>query len=106
MTKKLFAITFTFLFVLGQMFMRKRRMQKPPAWRGFLNESMWVDDYKNLSLFRKLVFWANYPFSYAKYLWVVVWDRADRLYIRDSKARYNKTKIDYQNPINYNMKSF
>ena len=58
-------------------------MQKSVFWRGFLSESMWVEDYENLSLFKKLVFWVNYPFSYAKFLWVVVWDRTDRLFARD-----------------------
>jgi hypothetical protein len=66
-------------------------MQKSLVWRGFLSESMWVEDYRNLSLFKKLVFWVNYPFSYAKFLWVVVWDRIDRLCFRDSRARYTKT---------------
>jgi hypothetical protein len=99
MTKRLFAITFTFLFILGQMFMRKKRMQKSAIWRGFLSESMWVDDYKNLSLFKKLMFWVNYPFSYAKYLWVVVWDHLDRSHFMDPRARYNKTKMKQQNLI-------
>lgn len=71
-------------------------MQKSLVWRGFLSESMWVDDYRNLSLFKKLVFWVYYPFSYAKFLWVVVWDRIDRLCFRDSRARYTKTRMEYQ----------
>ena len=71
-------------------------MQKSPVWRGFLSESMWIEDYRNLSLFRKLIFWVNYPFSYAKYLWVVIWDRIDRLSFRDSKARYTKIGMEYQ----------
>lgn len=75
-------------------------MQKSPVWRGFLSESMWVDDYRNLSLFRKLAFWVNYPFSYAKYLWVVVWDRIDRLYSRDSGASYTKTGMKSKSPEN------
>ena len=83
MTKKLFAITCTFLFIIGHMFKRWKHMQKSVFWRGFLSESMWVEDYENLSLFKKLVFWVNYPFSYAKFLWVVVWDRTDRLFARD-----------------------
>lgn len=107
MAKRLFAITFTFLFIIGQMFMRKKRMKKSPVWRGFLSEAMWIDDYKNLSLFKKVIFWVNYPLSYTKYLWVVIWDRLDRLYFRDSRTKYNKTKMEQQKPINYsNMKSY
>jgi hypothetical protein len=49
-------------------------MQKSLVWRGFLSESMWVEDHRDLSCFKKSVFWVNYPFSYAKFLWVVVWD--------------------------------
>jgi hypothetical protein len=71
-------------------------MQKSHVWRGFLSESMWVDNYGNLSLSEKLVFWVNYPFSYSKFLWVVVWDRIDRLCFRDSRARYTKTGMEYQ----------
>jgi len=71
-------------------------MQKSPVWRGFLSESMWVEDYRNLSFFKKLVFWVNYPFSYAKFLRVVVWDRIDRLSFRNSRARYTKTRMEYQ----------
>jgi len=96
MTKKLFAITCTFLFIIGHMFKRWKHMQKSVFWRGFLSESMWVEDYGNLSLFKKLVFWVNYPFSYAKFLWVVVWDRIDRLFARDSRARYTKVKMEFQ----------
>lgn len=96
MTKKLFAITCTFLFIIGHMFKRWKHMQKSVLWRGFLSESMWIEDYGNLSLFKKLVFWVNYPFSYAKFLWVVVWDRIDRLFARDSRARYTKVKMEYQ----------
>ena len=96
MTKILLAITCTFLFVAGHMFKRRKRMQKSPFWRGFLNESMWIEDYGSLSLFKKLVFWVNYPFSYTKFLWVVVWDRVDRLYFIDSRARYTKIRIEYQ----------
>ncbi|HII92507.1 MAG TPA: hypothetical protein HA262_10165 [Methanosarcina sp.] len=70
-------------------------MQKSVVWRGFLSESMWIEDYGNLSPFKKLVFWVNYPFSYAKFLWVVVWDRIDRLCCRDSKAKYAKTRMEY-----------
>lgn len=96
MTKKLFAITCTFLFIIGHMFKRWKHMQKSVLWRGFLSESMWIEDYGNLSLFKKLVFWVNYPFSYAKFLWVVVWDRIDRLFARDSRARYTKVKMEFQ----------
>jgi len=96
MTKKLFAITCTFLFIIGHMFKRWKHMQKSVFWRGFLSESMWIEDYGNLSLFKKLVFWVNYPFSYAKFLWVVVWDRIDRLFARDSRARYTKVKMEFQ----------
>ncbi|MPM67378.1 hypothetical protein SDC9_114300 [bioreactor metagenome] len=95
MTKRLFVIACIFLFVIGHIFTRRKHMQKPLVWRGFLSESMWVDDYGNLSLSRKMVFWANYPFSYAKFLWVVVWDRIDRLCFRNSRARYTKTVIEY-----------
>ena len=96
MTKKIFAITCTFLFIIGHMFKRWKHMQKSVFWRGFLSESMWIEDYGNLSLFKKLVFWVNYPVSYAKFLWVVVWDRIDRLFARDSRARYTKVKMEYQ----------
>jgi hypothetical protein len=72
-------------------------MQKSLVWRGFLSESMRVEDYRNLSLFNKLIFWVNYPSSYAKFLWVVVWDRIDRLCIRDSRARSTKIRMKYQN---------
>lgn len=96
MTKRLFAITCTFLFIIGHMFKRWKHMQKSVVWRGFLSESMWVEDYRNLSLFKKLIFWVNYPFSYAKYLRVVVWDHIDRLCFRNSGARYTKTRMEYQ----------
>jgi hypothetical protein len=96
MTKRLFAITCTFLFITGHMFRRWKHMQKSPVWRGFLSESMWVEDYRNLSLFKKLIFWVNYPFSYAKFLWVVVWDRIDRLCFGNSGAKYTKTCMGYQ----------
>jgi hypothetical protein len=71
-------------------------MQKSPVWRGFLSESMWVEDYGNLSLFKKLVFWMSYPLSYAKFLWVVVWDRIDRSFFENSRAVYTKTGAEYQ----------
>ncbi|RPJ76532.1 MAG: hypothetical protein EHM20_07325 [Alphaproteobacteria bacterium] len=94
MTKRLFVIACTFLFIISHMFTRRKHMQKSLVWRGFLSESMWVDDYGNLSFFKKLVFWVNYPFSYAKFLWIVVWDRIDRLCFRDSRAR--KTRMEHQ----------
>lgn len=96
MTKRLFAITCTFLFIIGHMFKRWKKMQKSVVWKGFLRESMWVEDYGNLSLFKKLVFWVNYPLSYAKFLRVVVWDHIDRLCFRDSRARYTKTSMKYK----------
>ena len=96
MTKRLFVIACTFLFIIGHMFTRRKHMQKSLVWRGFLSESMWVDDYGNLSLSRRVVFWVNYPFSYVKFLWVVVWDRIDRLFFRNSRARHTKTVIECQ----------
>src|SRR5690606_41553286 len=96
MSKRLFAITCTFLFIIGHMFKRWKHMQKSLVWRGFLTESMWVEDYRNLSLFKKLVFWVNYPLSYAKFLWVVVWDQIGRLCFRESRTRYTKTRMGYQ----------
>ena len=89
MTKRLFVITCTFLFI-SHIFRRWKHMQKSVVWRGFLSESMWVEDYGNLSPFKKLVFWVNYPFSYAKFLWVVVWDRIDRLCFMYLRARSTK----------------
>lgn len=100
MAKGLFVIVCTFLLIIGHMFTRRKHKQKSPVWRGFLSESMWVDDYGNLSLFRKLVFWVNYPFSYAKFLWVIVWDRIDRLCFRDSGAEYTKIRMEYQKSCN------
>lgn len=93
MTKRLFAIACAFLFIIDHMPRRRKHMQKSLVWRGFLSESMRVDDYRNLSFFNKLVFWVYYPFSYAKFLWVVVWDRIDRLCFRDSRARSTKTRM-------------
>ena len=69
-------------------------MQKSIVWKGFLSESLQIEDYRNLSLFKKLVFWVNYPFSYVRFLRVVVWDRIDILYFRDSRARSTKTRIE------------
>ena len=65
-------------------------MQKSIVWKGFLGESLQIEDYRNLSIFNKLFFWVNYPISYDRYLWVVVWDRIDRLRFRESRARYTK----------------
>lgn len=96
MTKRPFAVAFTFLFILGHIFKRRKNMQKSPVWKGFLSESMWIEDYGNLTLFKKLVFWLNYPFSYTKYLWVVIWDHIDRLHFKDSGATYIKTRIGHQ----------
>lgn len=97
MAKRLLAITCIFIFIISHMFKKRKNMQKSPVWRGFLSESMWVEDYGNLSLFKKLVFWVNYPFSYVKFLWVIVWDHIDRLCTRDSRTRYTKTKLEYKN---------
>jgi len=90
MTKKTFAIVCTFLFIIANMFRRRKHMQKSLVWKGFLSESMQGEGYRNLSLFKKLVFWVNYPISYVRYLRVVVWDRIDRLSFRESRARYTK----------------
>ena len=90
MTKKTFAIACTFLFIIASMFRRRKRMQKSLIWKGFLSESMQGEGYKNLSLFKKLVFWTNYPISYVTYLQVVVWDRIDRLCFRESRTIYTK----------------
>ena len=90
MTNKIFAIACTFLFIIAQMFRRRKHMQKSLVWKGFLSESMQVEDYRNLSLFKKLVFWVNYPISYFRYLRVIVWDRIDRLCFRESRATYTK----------------
>ena len=75
------------------MFRRRKHMQKSLVWKGFLSESLQIEDYRNLSLFKKLVFWVNYPFSYVRFLRVVVWDCIDRLHFGDSKARFTKTRI-------------
>lgn len=69
-------------------------MQKSLVWKGFLSESKRGDDYGNLSFFMKLFFWVNYPFYYVRFLYVVVWDRIDRLHIGDSRARSTKTRIE------------
>ena len=90
MTNKIFAFTCTFLFIIAQMFRRWKHMQKSLVWKGFISESMQIEDYRNLSSFKKLVFWVNYPTSYARYLQVIVWDRIDRLFFRESRAKYTK----------------
>jgi hypothetical protein len=79
MTKKTFAIAFVFFFSVVNMLRRRKRMQKSPVWKGFLTESLQIDDYRKLSPFNKVVFWVNYPVSYVRYLRVVVWDHFDRL---------------------------
>jgi hypothetical protein len=90
MTKKQFAIACTFLLMIAHMFRRWKRMRKSLIWKGFLSESMWVEGYRDLSHFKKLVFWVNYPFSYARFLSDVVWDRIDRLYFIYSRVRFTK----------------
>lgn len=90
MTKTKLAVICTFLFVIANMFRRRRQMQKSPVWKGFLSESLQIEDYRNLSLFEKLVFWVNYPTSYFRYLQVILWDHIDRLNFRSSRARYTK----------------
>jgi hypothetical protein len=69
-------------------------MQKSLVWKGFLSESKRGDDYVNLSLFKKFVFWVSYPFYYFKFIWVVVWDRIDIICFRDSRARSTKGRIE------------
>ena len=90
MTKKQFVIAFTFLLIMVHLFRRWKHMQKSLFWKGFMSESMQIEDYRNLLIFNKLVFWVNYPISYVRYLRVVVWDRVDRLIFRESRARYTK----------------
>lgn len=63
MRKKQFAIACTFFLIIAHMFRRWKQMQKSLVWKGFLSESMWVEGYGDLSPFKKLVFWMNYPFS-------------------------------------------
>ena len=87
---KQFAIVCTFLLIIAHLFRRWKHMQKSLVWKGFLSESMQIEDYRNLSIFNKLFFWVNYPISYGRYLWVVVWDRIDRLSFRESRAGYTK----------------
>jgi hypothetical protein len=98
MTKKQLAIAFTLLFIIVHMFRRWKKMQKSLVWKGFLIESMWVEGYEDLSLFKKLIFWVNYPFSYVKFLWVVAWDHIDRLFFRYSRAEPTKTRVEYRKP--------
>jgi len=90
MTKKQFAVACSFLLIIAHMFGRRKRMQKSLIWKGFLSESMQVEGYRDLSRFKKLVFWASYPFSYARFLYDVVWYRIDRLYFIYSRARSTK----------------
>lgn len=89
-TKKQFAIAGIFLLIIAHIFRRWKHMQKSLIWKGFLSESMRVEGYRELSRFKKLVFWANYPFSYARFLYDVVWYRIDRLYFIYSRARLIK----------------
>lgn len=96
MTKKQFTVACTSLLIIAYIFRRWKHMQKSLIWKGFLSESMWVESYKDLSLFKKLVFWMNYPFSYARFLWDVVWYRIDRLCIRYSKARSTKQGLNFK----------
>jgi hypothetical protein len=91
MKRKQFAIACTvLLIIIARMFRQWKHMQKSLFWKGFLSESMWVEGYSDLSRFNKLVFWVNYPFSYARFLYDVVWDRIDRLYFIYSRTRYAK----------------
>lgn len=90
MTKKQLAVVCAFLLIIAHMFRRWKRMQKSLIWKGFLSESMWVEGYKDLSCFKKLVFWVKYPFSYAKFSHDVAWDRIDRLCIIYSETRFTK----------------
>jgi hypothetical protein len=91
-TKKQIALTCIFLLIVAHMFRRWKHMQKSLVWKGFLSESMRGEDYINLSFFRKFVFWFDYPFSYVRFLQVVVWDRIDRLFFRDFRTRPTKTR--------------
>lgn len=80
-------------------------MQKSLVWKGFLSESMWVEDYRNLSFFKKLVFWVNYPFSYAKFYGllygIVLTDYALEIQEQDILKQGWNTK----NPVKYNATS-
>jgi hypothetical protein len=96
MTKKQLAIACTLLFIIAHMFRRWKKMQKSLVWKGFLIESMWIDGYRDLSLFKKFVFWVDYPFSYVKFLWVVIWDYIDRLFFRNSRIGFTKTRVEYR----------
>lgn len=90
MTKKQIAVACTFLFIITHMFRRWKQMQKSLIWKGFLSETMWIEGYRDLSRFKKLVFWVNYPFSYARFSYDVVWDRIDRFYFIYSRIRFTK----------------
>ncbi|MPM52819.1 hypothetical protein SDC9_99582 [bioreactor metagenome] len=90
MTKKQFAVVCAFLLIIAHMFRRWKRMQKSLIWKGFLSESMWVEGYKDLSYFKKTVFWVKYPFCYAKFTYDVAWYHIDRLCITYSKTRFTK----------------
>jgi hypothetical protein len=101
MTKNQFAIAFTFLIIIAHMFRRWKYMQKSLVWKGFLSESMRGEDYRNLSLFKKSVFWMNYPSSYVRFLWVVVWDRIDRLCFGNSRS--SSTRAYPKSPTALNL---
>jgi len=96
MTKKQFAICCTFFLIIAHMFRQRKHMKKSIVWKGFLSESMWVEGYRDLSLFEKLVFWVNYPFSYARFLHDVVWYRIDRLYSIYSRAGSTKQGLNFE----------
>ncbi|KKG05959.1 hypothetical protein [Methanosarcina mazei] len=96
MTKRQFAVVCSFLFIIAHMFRRWKQMQKSHIWKGFLSESMWVEGYGDLSHLRKLLFWLNYPFSYARYSYDVVWDRVDRLGNVYSRTSSTEISIEFQ----------
>lgn len=100
MTKRVFAIIFTFLFLTAHIFRRWKHMQKSFFWKGFLTESKQGEDYGNLSFRMKFIFWVKYPVSYSRYLRVIVWDRIDRLSFGKSREKYTK-----KSNINISLKS-
>jgi hypothetical protein len=59
-------------------------MQKSLSGKDYLSEYMQIEDYKDLSFFKKLIFWMDYPFSY-RYLQVIIWDRFNRLNIKNGQ---------------------
>jgi hypothetical protein len=76
--------------MIAHLFIRWKNMQKSLVWKGFLTESLQIEDYRNISLFKRLIFWVNYPVSHIRYLQVVVWDRIDRLNYREPTVGYTK----------------